>query len=512
MRQPGAPRIHEAYTFHFALSLFICPIPVERSNMNRRHFLVNATAALAAGCKIAPAPSRLAEADLAVPDAWSATKEGRAGVDTGWVNSLGDRQLVALVEEAVGRNPDLKIAAARVEQSRSLVKAARSSALPMLDLKGGGSRSKRNFVGFPFGAGATTGGGATEVVSSRTDAFDAGLELQWELDVWGRIHAGTVAAADASRAVELDYQAARASLAAQVARAWFALAESRQQTALAQEALVIYRDTESALEERFKSGQGGEQGGLGAQLRLARSDVAAAQAAVDQRRGAEGSAARALELLAGRYPAGAVKGRDALPSLRQAPPAGLPSALLLRRPDIMAAERRFAAQGSRKKEARRAVFPRLILTGNRGYSTDALTNLLNSDFGVWSMGGSVVQAVLTGGQVRAEIRKRDAEEQEALATLQKTVLAAFGEVEDALAVEPLLQQREASLEEAARLAAEADTEARANFRQGLGDLLTVLSTQSRAINARSQLAALRRLRLENRIALHLALGGDYKVR
>ncbi len=485
--------------------------------MNRRHFLISAATAVS-GCHSLPVASRMGEAALEVPGEWAATHQGRAGLDSDWLKRLGDSRLEEYAAAALKGNPDLKIAAARVEQSRSLVRATAARGLPQVDLTGRSSKSKRNFVGFPFGAGAGSGtggggaGAAPAVLSNEAENYETGVQFQWELDVWGRIRAGTAAAASLAQAAELELKAARASLVAQVARAWFGLTESREQAMLAKEALKAYEDTAAALEERFRSGQSGEQGGLGAQLRLARSDVASARAALEQREEAEGSAARALEVLAGRYPGGSARTGGSLPELRSSPPAGLPSALLLRRPDVLAAERKFAAQGMRRKEARRAVFPRISLTGNKGYSSDSLGNLLNSDFGVWSLGGSVVESIFTGGQVVAEIRKRNAEEQEAMAALQKTVLKAFSEVEDALAAEDKLQRREAFIVEASRLAMEADTEARANFRQGTGDLLTVLATQNRTVTARSQVSSIRRLRLENRIALHLALGGDFTVR
>lgn len=112
----------------------------------------------------------------------------------------------------------------------------------------------------------------------------------------------------------------------------------------------------------------------------------------------------------------------------------------------------------------------------------------------------------------AELKKRKAEQSEALGTLQKTVINAFREVEDALEAEQLLRRREESLAESARLAVEADEEARAVFSRGLGDILTVMVAQQRSIQARSALAAVRRQRLDNRVALHLALGGDFRVR
>ncbi len=456
----------------------------------------------------------MGEAGVEVPGSWGDSAEGRAGVDLEWIRRFKSAELDGLVREALEHNPDLKVAAARRDQAASLVKAAAAQGLPQIEGTAGGTKTSRNFIGFPFGrTGGDGGGGGGEptVTPFEVTTYTTGLNLQWEIDLWGRIRAGTAAAVAAAEAAGAESRAARASLAAGVARAWFAMTEAAEQVGVAELALKATDDTQLALEERFRSGQAGDQGSLGAQLRLARSDVAAAKAALEQRREALAKTSRALELLLGRYPKGKAKGEVKLPDVPGRPPTGLPSELLQRRPDILAAERRFAAQGMRQREAKRAVFPRLALTGSNGTNTDALKNLLASDYGVWSLGAGVTQTIFTGGQVLAEIRRRGAEQNEAQAALQKTVLQAFGEVEEALQLEGILGRREEALAESLRLAAEADTEARANYRQGIGDILTVLATQNRALQAKAQLVLVRRLRLDNRIALHLALGGDFRV-
>lgn len=465
------------------------------------------------GCRAYSPQSRMGEAGVEVPGTWGDSAEGRAGVDLEWIRRFKSAELDGLVREALEHNPDLKVAAARRDQAASLVKAAAAQGLPQIEGTAGGTKTSRNFIGFPFGRTGGDGGGGGEptVTPFEVTTYTTGLNLQWEIDLWGRIRAGTAAAVAGAEAADMEYRAARASLAAGVARAWFAMTEAAEQVGVAELALKATDDTQLALEERFRSGQAGDQGSLGAQLRLARSDVAAAKAALEQRREALAKTSRALELLLGRYPKGKAKGEVKLPDVPGRPPTGLPSELLQRRPDILAAERRFAAQGMRQREAKRAVFPRLALTGSNGTNTDALKNLLASDYGVWSLGAGVTQTIFTGGQVLAEIRRRGAEQNEAQAALQKTVLQAFGEVEEALQLEGILGRREEALGESLRLAAEADTEARANYRQGIGDILTVLATQNRALQAKAQLVLVRRLRLDNRIALHLALGGDFRV-
>jgi multidrug efflux system outer membrane protein len=463
-------------------------------------------ALLLAGCAARSPENRMDEAltELAVPEGWSATRAAKAGVDMDWVKSFRSKTLSALVDEALANNRDMRAAAARLDQAMQQTRIARSAGLPTADLNFGGSRRRQVFVGIPIPG--DSGGGPP---SATFNQFDLGLGINWEADVWGRIRAGTAAAAADAEAAAADFQAARVSLAANVVRAWLELAESQQQAALADEAERVAKQTAESVRDRFRAGQQ-DDGGAAAQLRLAETDVATARAAAAERRQLADLATRRLEVLAGRYPAGAA-GSISLPALPAKPPAGLPSELLTRRPDLLAAERRFAAAGKRLTEARRALFPRLSLTTNTGTSTPDLKDLLNSEFGVWSLAGNLVQPILTGGRLLAEANVRYGREREALAELQQAVLSAFGEVETALAADRWLAERESAIAEAARQAEAADTEARSDFASGVGDLLTALAAQDRAIRLRSQAIAVRRLRLENRVNLHLALGGGFAL-
>ncbi len=459
---------------------------------------------LLSACGSLSPKSRLEELDLEVPGTWAASKEARAGVDEVWLQRFKDPRLEALVEEALQNNPDLRAAAARVERARGQTRLAGVAGNPTAELKFDPVRSKRNFVGIPIGPP----GGA--VPTNMFNTFDLSLVINWEADIWGRVRAGKSAAYAQGEAALADQRAARVSLASSVARAWFGLAEAQNQQQLAGETLAAYEQTAKAVRERFKAGD--DQQGAASQLRLADTDVANARAAVTERAQQIEAAQRQLEILLGRYPSGKIPASARLPSPSAMPPAGLPSELLQRRPDILAAERRFAASGRSLSEARRAVFPRLSLTGSAGTATGELNDLLNSDFGVWQIAANAAQPIFAGGRIRAEADIRYAEEKEALATLQQTVLNAFSEVENALANERHLAAREQSLAEAVRLATEADQSARADYAQGLGDLLTVMAAQTRLLQARSQRLAVQRLRLENRVNLHLALGGDYQVR
>lgn len=430
------------------------------------------------------------------PGSWSATKQAKSGVDEKWVKRFGDRQLNTLVNEALANNHDMRIASERVYRAGEAAQMAGALGKPMANIVGTGDRQKMNFVGFPFGG------------SQLSNTYGVHLNVQWEPDIWGRIRTGQSAALAEWQAGGAEYRAARASLAAQVCKAWFALAEAHEQVALAKEALEIRRKTETSVRERFEMSMQAE-GGSASQLRLAQTDVATAKADHSSRQGALDSARRQVELLVGRYPAGKMSGRVKLPRSPSMPPSGLPSELLLRRPDILAAERRYAASVKRIKEAQLAIFPSFKLTGSTGSTTDALSNIINSNFGVWSLGASATQWLLTGGQVRSEIRVRKSTQRESLANLHKTVLHAFGEVEQSLASERWLQRREREIHEALLLAHAASTAAEDDYRDGNGDVLTLFVAQSRRIQLDSRYATLRRLRLTNQVDLHLALGGGF---
>ena len=455
-------------------------------------------AVLCAGCAVTSPSSRMAEAGDA-PVRWSATPMAGKGIDAQWVNRFGGRDLQALVKEAYEANHDLKAAAARVERAEVLAKASGAAAKPQVNAALNGSRDKRNFIGFPFGGG---------VASSINNSYGAQLSLSWELDLWGRIRAGQRAALADLESQGQQYRAARASLAAQVVRAWLVVAELNGQIELAKLALQSRMDTAESVRGRFERAVGGMQA-TASQVRLAQTDVETARANLAARHGERDQAMRQLEVLLGRYPAAKIVGTSKLPSLKKMPPAGLPSELLLRRPDILAAERQLAASGSRRKEAKLAFYPSFSLTGSGGRSTEQLGDISNSDFGVWSIAGQLAQPILSGGQLSANLKARSAEEKEALANLQKVVLQGFSEVETALAAEQFLAMRVAAIEEGAELARDAEASARQEFARGTTDVLTLLQATSRRIELDSQALTLRRLRLDNRINLHLALGGDY---
>jgi NodT family efflux transporter outer membrane factor (OMF) lipoprotein len=457
---------------------------------------------LLTGCVSAP-ERRQPELRVAVPEAWTADEGGTTGApDTRWWEALGDPRLATLVDIVLEENHDLAAAVARLDRAAAQAKIAGADLEPMLGLGLDAVRRRQNFIGFPFGGG---GGGVPSVTF---ESYGVSLDASWEVDLWGRVRAGARAAVAEMQASAADLRAARLSISAQTAKLWFLILEARQQVALADESARSFRLSAGQVRSRYEAGIRSPL-----DLRLALSNLAFAEALVQARRDQLDRAVRQLEVLLGRYPDGTLlETFDAaeLPDTPGPVPAGLPAELLARRPDLLAAERRLAAADQRYRAARRALYPRLTLTASGGTATESLGDLLDGDFRVWSLLAGLTQPLFQGGRLRANVESADATTREALERFVGGVLYAFAEVESALAAERFLAQQEVHLADAAAQLVAARRLAEERYRSGVGIYLVVLESQSRALTAESELLTLRRRRLDNRVDLHLALGGGFE--
>ncbi len=431
------------------------------------------------------------------PDSWTASSYARGGVDRAWVKRYSDGKLNRLVAEAISSNPDMRVASERVRQAEQTAYLAGAPGRVKSSIGLDGQRRKNLFIGFPFGGSQTN------------NTYGIDWMVNWEPDLWGRVRAGVEASVADAQAAEMERSSVQSSLAARVCKAWFNLCEANEQNLLASEAHEVRKRTVESIRSKFELALTGE-GGNASDLRLAETDIATSLANKAQREGEVDAAKRQLELLLGRYPSGIIGGKMILPKLPSRPPAGLPSELLMRRPDILAAERKFASAGRRITEAKRAIYPSFKLTGSTGTTTDQLSKITSSQFGIWSLGANLSQNILTGGQVKGEIKIRNSKQKQALAELHSTVLNAFGEVEAALAADKWLARRISQMQKALTLAKDAASSTERDYADANADALTVLTAQTRKIEIASQVVTLRRMQLDNRVNLHLALGGEFK--
>jgi len=440
---------------------------------------------------------KVSESSVVAPELWS-TSTASAEPKKEWWREFGDSNLVHMVETALLENFDLKAMKARVEAAREQSRMAGAARLPTVDARFGSSRQQQVFVGLPIP-------GAAGPLKTRYNTHQFNLVANWELDIWGRVNSGNKAALADYLAATDDLQGARLSLIGQIVRSWFRLTESERQLELARRTADNFETTRAKVQERYEQGIRSPL-----ELRLAKSNASSARALVALREAEVNDARRQLQALAGKYPDGTLTG-GVLPDLSGEVPAGLPSELLQRRPDLLAARWRLEAAGYRVAEAKASLLPRLSLTASGGRTSNELEDLLENNFSIWSIAANAAQPIFQGGRLRANVRLNKALTKAEAAEYDSAVLNAFREVETALANEAILQRRERELADTSREANAAETLAQQRYEAGLEPFTTLLETQRRALEAESQLIAVRRVRLDNRIALHLALGGGFDL-
>lgn len=446
-------------------------------------------ALLLGGCALQSPPEReelrkQALPDFPVPEAYTGGPLAAGDVTGSWVASFRDPALVEMVNEALMANLDLRVAAARVEQASAAARLAGATLWPQVNAM-------------------ARGGGALSGDSSGLEG--GGIFANWELDLWGRVRYGREAATKQFESAQLDTEYARQSVAALVAKGWFLALEARAQKAIALEMAQASERLGSLARDRLRVGRGDEY-----EVRQADAQSATFRDVVLQLELAEQHALRSLEALLGRYPAATVALAPDLPTMPGPVPVGLPSQLLERRPDVVAAERRVATAFNRVGEARTAKLPRISLTAAVTSISSELFVLQDRDNPVLSAGAAITQPLFLGGALQAQEEVRDAELKAAIADYGRVGAKAFGDVERALSAGFNLEERWTTLSRAVADNTRALELAEIRYRVGSGDLRAVQQQQLALFAARSTQLRARSERLVQRVNLHLALGGGFE--
>lgn len=456
-----------------------------------RFWIVPAGLLLGTGsCGLGPSSRPHDDLEIRTPGTWQAASSGaERRISSGWLADFNDRELTRTVDEALENNRSLRVSAARMREARQTSIVARSRTRPAASVAGSAAR--------------------TDGVSRAGDT-DYGLSLSasWEIDLWGRLRDLTRAAEASEFAAAEDFRGARLSLAANTAKSWCNLISAEQELTLAEETLDSFQKNLRIVERTYR---GTGEGAL--DIQFSRTNVSSAARSVEQAKLNRDQAARSLEILLGRYPAGRSRAVEELPKLSQNVPSGIPADLLDRRPDLTAARYRLFANARRADAARKALLPGASLTGSGGTSSSDLSDLLDANRLVGTLAARFTQVLTDGGALAAEARaaldRNDAE----LNVYAQSALEAFREVEAALAADRSLSAQESFLASELRQATLAERQAERDYSEGINpNILSVLEAQRRANNARASMIRLQNQRLQNRIDLHLALGGDFKTR
>ena len=460
-----------------------------------RLLLSSLFAIVLAGCAAAPSQDEVERdvdqaSDQQVPDVpqkWAMVADSGT-VQTGWIESFDDAELTALVIEAQANNRDLAAAAANVDRAQALARQAGAALVPDVSLAASGART-----------------GTTDSSGPTATNLSLGAQVSWEADVWGRVRSSQRGAVASAEAAEADLRAAQQSLAAATAKAYFSAIEANIQADIARQTVGILEENLRIVDVKFENGMASAQ-----DVSLSRSDLASARERLTTVEGSYRDALRALEALLGRYPGAELEVRETLPTVPPPPPAGLPSELLERRPDLVAAERRVAAAFNATNQARAAQLPTISLTGDVGGASNSLSDLLDPGNVAWTAGANLLAPLFDGGVRREAVEIATADQRAALAAYGQAAITAFGELETNLDQGVVVEQRIVDLKEATAEAENAFRIARLRYEEGEEELLNVLTIQQRVIGAQSSLSTAQRLLLEQRVNLNLALGGSWE--
>jgi multidrug efflux system outer membrane protein len=474
------------------------------------------------GCASAPPPTALGLP--AVPQAYATRPDARAAGeavagaaaerlaatrDAVWWRVFADPALNALVERAMQANPDIEAAAARLAQARALLRGSDAARAPQASLSAGASRQ---------------GGPLVNAAGASGTLLTLGASASYEFDFFGRwAQAHAAATLDAQARASL-LQAARLLVQADVAQAYFGLRGLDAEGRAAQAGVQAWRDTLRLTEQRWQAGSLPEQAVLRLRAELAGSQ---AEAAALQRRRAElqhalavllGEAASTFTLAEADNPADRVD-REATagsaaeplastPALPQVP-AGLPSQMLARRPDVAAAQQAWAAAQARAGEARAAWWPSLALTASGGQASPGLADLLQAGTRAWGLGALLSLPVFDGGRREAHIQQADAATQAAHASYRSQMLLAFKDVEDQLTALSSLAEQAGWQAQAEAASARALVLAESRMRQGLASQLDLLDAQRSAMRSRRLRLQAQAAQAQGTVALIKALGGGW---
>ena len=463
--------------------------------INGRWLIAGAFLLLMTGCAVGPNYKR---PSVTVPDSYrglapEAGPQGAASFgEEKWWTVFQDPQLQELIRAALAENYDARIAAARVLQAQAALGITRADQFP--SIYGGAAAANSRLPQTKLLPGI------------ETSSNQVNLSLAWELDFWGKFRRATEAARATLLATEWGQRAVMSSLVSNVASAYFQLLELDSQMEISRRTLASRKQSLQLVEVR-------ERGGTTSMMDVRQSEqlvYEAAGAIPDLERRIE-QQENFISILLGRNPGSVTRGKPLVENVvPQIVPAGLPSSLLARRPDVQSAEGQLIAANARIGVARAAYFPQITLTAVGGYQSSALTSLFTGPAGFWSFGGQLLQPIFTAGKIRSSVRLTEAQKQEAVLIYQQSIQQAFREVADSLIAYRKNREFREQQELLTGAAQDATRLADSRYRGGVTSYLEVLDSDTRYFNAQLGLA---QAQLNERLAmvqLYNALGGGWQ--
>ena len=453
--------------------------------------------------------------DIDIPDRWQTTIPDYEPLTGKWWSMFNDPELEQFIDAILENSPNIKTIINNRKIALQNAKINGSGVFPTLNPSLNSSKSQQNLSGFGFGeffsnmngSQDSIGGGSSdnEVVTFDSESYGLSLNLQWEIDVWGRVLNGRRAAFKEYESLDYELSYLAYSTIVRSTQTYFQAIEASEQLKIAQESyesLVRIRDL---VEDRFKRGIKSSL-----DFRLAETSVSTAKITIEDRKNQLHSLNRNLEIISGDYPAGILISNHELPDTIPEISAGIPADIITRRPDINALVLRVEAAGLNLSQAKRNLLPGLTLNGSVGTSAKKLEDILNDDNSVWSLSAGVVSPLFNGGKLKSAVKIQESVVENAKQELIQGLLLAFSEIETILYLEESIKVKLDAIRNAVSQSESAYLLSTERYDKGVTTLESVLNSQRQYNEIRSRYLSLKRQRIENRLSLLLAIGGVYE--
>ena len=458
-----------------------------------------------AGCAVGPDYHR---PNVSAPTQWSEPLTGGETDSSAsvamWWNNFNDPELDSLVERAVKSNLDLKIAAARVREARAQYQVTSADLWPTVGTSASYERQRQSkhqpiIGGFPLPAG----------LPFDNNVYQAGFDASWEIDVFGGTRRATQAAKAEVSGAEFGRRDTLVTLLGEVARNYVEARGFQRRLAIARQNIKAQEESLAITQTRFTNGLVPNL-----DVQQAATLLATTRAEIPTLETALQTSIHRLGVLLAQPPGALLTELSTVAPIPAPPPevpVGLPSDLLLRRPDVRRAERELAAATAQIGVAKADLFPKFSLTGAAGFQSVSAGDWFTSGSKFWSLGPTVQWNIFDAGRIRANVKVKNARQEQALASYEKTVLASFEDVENALVAYAKEQVRRRALEDAARSSQESLRLANQLYSNGLANFINVLDAERSLYQVQDQLVQSERAVSANLISLYKALGGGWEM-
>ena len=451
---------------------------------------------------------------MSIPETWNAPFPSTEKLSGKWWSVFNDSILDSFLLRLKTESPDLKTLLQNQKMAHYNAKLSGASVFPSIGVSARVDTNVQNLSGFGFAdsfLNSSSNGDSSNssdqspngILTFGNKNYGLGLNLQWEVDVWGRLVNGRKAAYKDYEAISYDLSYLQFSIMIRSSQLYFNTKEAASQLELAEESYQSLKEIRDLVKDRYEKG-------LRSSLdyRLAETSVATSIVSIENRKNVLRSLNRQIEILIGNYPSGTFIDRSSLPSTLPTVPYGMPASVIQRRPDVRSLVLKMEAAGHRVAQSTRDLLPGIMINGSAGTSTKEIEKIFDKDHGIWNLGMNVTAPIFNGGRLRSIIKIQESNYENSKQDLIRGILKAFSEIEQLLQQNESLSIQNDALDIAVKQSKDAYDLSIERYDKGVTNLESVLNTQRQYNTIRSQQLTVHRQSIENRLSLVLAMGGD----